>query len=56
MMRRPENEHPLSEITHKQANRIFIKQLGETHIPEASMLLYAQAAAGPEYEYPAWLD
>lgn len=55
MVRRPENEHPLSEITHKQANRIH-ETVGETHIPEASMLLYAQAAAGPEYEYPAWLD
>lgn len=27
-----------------------------THIPVVSMDLYAQAAAGPEYEYPAWLD
>lgn len=26
-----------------------------THIPVVSMLLYAHAAAGPEYEYPAWL-
>jgi hypothetical protein len=27
----------------------------DTHIPAVDMLLYAQAAAGPEYEYPAWL-
>lgn len=27
----------------------------KTYIPVVSMLLYAYAAAGPEYEYPACL-
>jgi hypothetical protein len=32
-----------------------VLDINVTYIPVVSMLLYAQAAVGPEYEYPACL-
>ena len=56
VMRGAENENPFTITPKKCKYQIVATHTACTHTPVVSMLLYAQAAAGPEYEYPACLE
>ena len=53
VMRWAKNENPFTITPRKCKYQVVAAHTTGTHIPVISMLLYAQAAAGPEYEYPA---
>lgn len=56
-MRGSENEDALAEAVPRSSQRLelYLREM-ETHISVVSIALYAHAAAGPEYEYPACLQ